>query len=66
MRRSAVLTEGYRWRLFLLGLACIPILALGLLALCVGIFLALPVCYTAFALAFRWLQRHGRPAGGPA
>ncbi|HUD73270.1 MAG TPA: hypothetical protein VMQ62_15035, partial [Dongiaceae bacterium] len=55
MQRSAVLTEGYRWRLFLLCLACIPIMLLGLMAFCVGIFLAAPVCMTAFGLAYRWL-----------
>jgi uncharacterized membrane protein len=64
MRQSAVLTEGYRWRLFLLALACIPIIVLGLAAFCLGIFVAIPVCYTAFALAYRFLQaRKGwRPA----
>jgi uncharacterized membrane protein len=64
MHQSAVLTEGYRWRLFLLALACIPIIILGFVALCLGIFVALPVCYTAFGLAYRFLQvRKGwRPA----
>ncbi len=62
MQRSFALTEGYRWRLFLLMLACIPILLLGLLAAIVGVFVALPVCLTAFALAYRWLQ--ARPPGG--
>jgi len=56
MRRSAVLTEGYRWRLFLLALACIPVLFLGLLAACVGVLVAFPVCLTAFGLAYRFLQ----------
>jgi uncharacterized membrane protein len=56
MRRSAVLTEGYRWRLFLLALACIPVLLLGLLAACIGVFVAFPVCITAFGLAYRFLQ----------
>ncbi len=59
MQRSFALTEGYRWRLFLLMLACVPILLLGLLAAIVGVFVALPVCLTAFALAYRQLQaRH--------
>ncbi len=74
MQRSFALTEGYRWRLFLLMLACVPILLLGLLAAVVGVFVALPVCLTAFALAYRWLQaRHPgavaasrvSPDGGP-
>ena len=63
MRRSAVLTEGFRWQLFVLALACIPILLLGLLAACVGIFVAIPVCVTAFGLAYRSLQ--ARKAGSP-
>ena len=62
MHRSAVLTEGYRWRLFLLALACLLVLILGLLGLCIGVFLALPVCYTAFALAYRFLQKNKQPA----
>ena len=56
MQESFALTEGYRWRLFLLMLACLPILLLGLLAAILGVFVALPVCLTAFALAYRWLQ----------
>jgi uncharacterized membrane protein len=56
MQQSFALTEGYRWRLFLLMLACLPILILGLMAAIVGVFVALPVCLTAFALAYRWLQ----------
>jgi uncharacterized membrane protein len=67
MHRSAVLTEGYRWRLFLLALACWLVLMLGLVALCVGIFVAMPVCMTAFALAYRWLvARKGMSPGVPA
>ena len=56
MRESSRLTEGYRRRLFLLCLACIPILLLGLLAFCLGVFVAMPVCFTAFGLAYRFLQ----------
>jgi uncharacterized membrane protein len=63
MHRSAVLTEGYRWRLFLLALACIPVLLIGLLALCLGVLVAMPVCMTAFGLAYRFLQRQKQPAG---
>ncbi len=56
MQRSVALTAGYRWQLFLLGLACLPILMLGLMAAIIGVFFALPICFTAFALAYRWLQ----------
>ena len=61
MRRSAVLTEGYRWRLFMLALACFLVILLGLVAFCVGVFVAVPVCATAFALAYRFLK--ARQAG---
>lgn len=64
MKTSAALTEGYRWRLFLLCLASIPVLLLGLLALCVGVFVALAVVFTAFGLAYRFLQERRRLAGG--
>ncbi len=66
MHASVVLTEGYRWRLFLLALASIPIVLLGLLVLCVGIFVAVPVVLTSFALAYRFLQRQKGQAGRPA
>ncbi len=64
MHRSAVLTEGYRWKLFLLALACIPVLLIGFLALCVGLLVAIPVCMTAFGLAYRFLQRQKQAATG--
>jgi uncharacterized membrane protein len=67
MHRSAVLTEGYRWRLFLLALACFPIILLGLVVLCFGLLVAVPVCMTAFGLAYRWLvARKGMAPGAAA
>jgi uncharacterized membrane protein len=65
MKASAALTSGYRWRLFLLCLAAIPILILGLLALCVGAFVSMAVIVTAFGLAYRFLQERRRLAGAP-
>jgi uncharacterized membrane protein len=56
MRESARLTEGYRWRLFLLALASILIILLGFLACCLGVLVALPVVHTAMGLAYRFLQ----------
>ncbi|HYM22255.1 MAG TPA: hypothetical protein VEU08_03575 [Vicinamibacterales bacterium] len=56
MQASARLTEGYRWPLFCLCLASIPIMILGVLCLCVGIFPAQAVIFTAFVLAYRFLQ----------
>ena len=64
MKASAALTAGYRWRLFLLCLASIPVLILGLLAFCVGAFVSLAVIVTAFGLAYRFLQERRRLAEG--
>jgi len=61
MKASADLTKGYRWDLFCLVLACIPVMLLGLLCCCIGIVLAQAVAFTAFALAYRFLQaRQGK------
>ncbi len=60
MRESARLTEGYRLRLFLLLLACIPVALLGALVCCVGVFIATAVNFTALALAYRFLQARKR------
>ena len=67
MRESSRLTEGYRWRLFLLALACVLVLVLGLLVFCLGFFVAEAVDITALALAYRFLQaRKGIPTPAPA
>lgn len=64
MKRSAELTEGYRFRIFLLYLAFLPLQVLGLLAFCVGWFVVAAVQLTAIALVYRFLlaqeaARHG-------
>lgn len=68
-RLSAALTRGYRWKLFLLGLANLLLVLLGLLACCVGIFVAEAVAFTALALAYRFIERekasHGQSAALP-
>jgi uncharacterized membrane protein len=64
MQASAKLTAGYRWNLFCLGLACLVVGLLGLVAFCIGIFIAEAVIFTALALAYRFLQ--ARQAGQPA
>jgi uncharacterized membrane protein len=56
MQASVELTRGYRWELFCLCLACMVVGILGFLALCVGVFIAEPVIFTALALAYRFLQ----------
>jgi len=66
MRESARLTEGYRWRLFLLLLAFIPVTLLGALVCCVGVFISTAVNFIALALAYRFLQEKKRTTAAPA
>ena len=67
MRESSRLTEGYRWRLFLLLLACLLIILLGLLVFCVGVFVSLAVDVAALGLAYRFLQaKKGQASQAPA
>ena len=62
MQTSAELTKGYRWQLFGLCLAFIPIILLGVLACCVGVVISEAVAYVALALAYRFLQaRQAKP-----
>jgi len=65
MQTSADLTKGYRWHLLGLALAMIPVALLGLLVCCIGIVIAEAVCFTALALAYRFLQAR-QPAAAKA
>ncbi len=59
---SSSLTTNNRARLLgLLGMSIVLILA-GILALCVGIFFALPVMWLSWAVAYRWMQYGHRAA----
>lgn len=55
MKRSAELTKGYRLKIWLMFLSFIPLMLLGMLAFCVGIFVTMAVSYTSFALVYRFL-----------
>jgi len=66
MQTSAALTKGYRWELFCLACANIPILLLGILCCCVGVCVSQAVMYTSFALAYRFLQARKGVAGATA
>lgn len=62
IKSSAELTKGYKWELFCLCLAMIPIVLLGLLACCIGVVVSMAVYVMAFALAYRFLQaKHAQP-----
>jgi len=56
MQTSAALTKGYRWEIFCLCLALIPIYVLGLLVCCIGVVIAQAIATVAFALVYRFLQ----------
>ena len=56
MQTSATLTKGYRWEIFCLCLALIPIYLLGLVACGVGMIVSQAVGTIAFALVYRFLQ----------
>lgn len=55
-KNSAKLTRGNIWNLFLFELMCIGIGLLGLLALGVGLIVAVPVIFFAFATVYRKLE----------
>lgn len=56
LKRSAALTKGSRWQLFVLGLALFGINILGLLALGVGLFVSIPVSFLAMVHVYRALK----------
>ncbi len=55
-RKSGKITEGVKIRLFLFSLAQIGIVLLGLIALLVGLFVAVPVVFLASTLVYRKLD----------
>jgi uncharacterized membrane protein len=57
LKESARLTEGNVWRLIGLGLAFFGVLILGLLALFLGVFVALPVVWVGYAWVYRQLSK---------
>jgi hypothetical protein len=60
MGSSCRLSEGERWGLLRMLLLSFCFMLLGFLALVVGFYVAMPVIFTANALAYRWMQRRTR------
>ena len=56
MQTSAALTKGYRWEIFCLCLALIPVYIAGLLVCCIGVVVSQSIATVAFALVYRFLQ----------
>ena len=63
LKRSGVITKGYKWTLFLFLLALAGINIVGALVLLVGLLVTVPVSLLAIVYAYRWLERN---AGVPA
>lgn len=59
---SSSITTNNRMNLFLLTLLYMLVALAGFLALCVGIFFAIPVIYLSGIVAYRWLQYGHRAA----
>lgn len=60
LKSSAIITKGAKWDLFLLNILLLGIALLGLLALVVGIFVALPVIMLATAFVYRKLLEQSK------
>jgi uncharacterized membrane protein len=59
---SSTLTTNNRMNLFLLGLLGFLVVIAGCLALCVGMFFAIPVMWLSWTVAYRWMQYGHRAA----
>ena len=59
---SSSITTNNRVNIFLLGLAAIAVMDAGLLALVVGLVVAIPVIYLSWVVAYRWMQYGARAA----
>jgi hypothetical protein len=65
LRRSADLTQGARYDLFVLALAALGVNLLGFLALGIGLFVTIPMTWLAYAACYRRLQEQ-TPAPTPS
>jgi uncharacterized membrane protein len=61
LKRSWAITEGHVWKLFLLALVQAGIIILGVIALVIGMFVAIPVVYMMYCYTFRKLNRPVAP-----
>jgi uncharacterized membrane protein len=62
LKESWRITDGNKWRLFLLGLALLGVNILGVLALLVGVLVSIPITLLAVVHAYRFLQAAAGPA----
>ncbi len=68
MRKSAEITRGARWQLFVAGFALLGVMILGFMALAIGVLWAFPTVMVAGAFIYRRLspREPGAGAGVPA
>lgn len=59
LRKSAEMTKGYRWKIFLFGFPIIGINILGALCLLIGLFVTIPFSAVAGALLYKKLSDAG-------
>ncbi len=57
MKASAMATEGIKWQLFVLNLAFAGVMILGVLALGVGVLVAIPVVWIADSFVYRKIAK---------
>jgi uncharacterized membrane protein len=62
LKESWRITDGNKWRLFLLWLALLGVFILGMLALFVGLLVSVPITLLAVVHAYRYLQTAAGPA----
>jgi uncharacterized membrane protein len=55
-KRSATITEGHRWQLFVFGFALLGLNILGILCLLVGILVTIPISMLALVFVYRKLS----------
>ena len=64
MKASWAATNGHKGKLFLLGLLSIPVMLVGMVACCVGIFATASIVMVAFAIVFVRLSGRGTTSSG--
>lgn len=65
LKKSAIITKGAKWNLFLFRLLLVLINLLGFFALLIGFFVTAPVTMVASAFVYRKLSLLSQPASAP-
>ena len=65
MKESAHMTSGHKWELFLLAVASLGLMLIGIICLLIGFLVAIPVVTLAFTHAYRQLEIKAAPMLAP-